>query len=74
MSAITVYLEDAIDQRLRQAAKSEGITVSRFVARLVAERTADTWPEDILALAGTWADEDDAAPVRRVADAPREIW
>lgn len=75
MSAVTIYLEPPVERRLRQAAKTAGMPVSRFVADLIRERTADAWPAEITDLAGTWNDVDDM-PIRRVADAdaPRATW
>ncbi|MCK6491179.1 MAG: CopG family transcriptional regulator [Planctomycetes bacterium] len=58
MSTIAVYLDDRLEQRLRQAAQQDGVSVSRWVARLVEERTAVAWPAEVVALAGAWADED----------------
>lgn len=73
MSALTIYLDGPTETRLRQAAKRTGEPVSRFIARLVVERTADGWPDDIMALAGSWSDADDR-PVQVGADSPRVAW
>jgi hypothetical protein len=57
MSQITIYLDDSLADRLRKAAERDGVSLSSWVAQVIADRTADSWPADILALSGTWADE-----------------
>jgi predicted transcriptional regulator len=57
MSQITIYLDDTLADRLRKAAERDGMSLSSWVAQVIADRTADTWPAEILALSGTWADE-----------------
>jgi hypothetical protein len=71
MSSLTIYLEDTLEARLRETAQREGVSVSKLVARYVAERTAASWPEPIVALAGSWPD---AERPRLPADAPRAAW
>ncbi len=61
MSQVTIYLDESLADRLRLAAERDGVSVSRWVAQVIADRTADTWPAEVLALAGTWAD---APPIR----------
>jgi hypothetical protein len=57
MSQITIDLDDILADRLRKAAQRDGMSLSSWVAQVIAERMSDTWPADILALSGTWADE-----------------
>ena len=69
MSSLTIYLDDALEERLRQAAKDEGLSVSKLVSKYVAEKTATTWPTEFLNLAGSWPEL--TRPVHG-ADLPRE--
>ena len=62
MANLTIYLDDKLEQRLRQAAQREQVSVSRLVAQLVASKVAASWPQEFLDLAGTWADEDIERP------------
>ena len=41
---------------MKQAARSEGLSQSQWIARLIRERTRTQWPEAVAALAGAWAD------------------
>jgi hypothetical protein len=73
MSQITLYLDDATQALVEQAARANGVSKSRWVADLIRTYAAHDWPQDCLALAGRFADfplrED--APAQQVADVPR---
>jgi hypothetical protein len=56
MAQITFYADDELAEAMKQAAAAEGVSVSKWIAALVRERTRDTWPEDVLKLAGAWPD------------------
>ena len=56
MSSLTIYLDDTLESRLRQAAKDEGMSVSKLVSKFIEEKTATSWPSEFLALAGSWPD------------------
>ncbi len=73
MSQITLYLDDATQALVEQAAKANGVSKSRWVADIIRTYAAHDWPQDCLALAGRFADfplRDDAA-LSQAADAPR---
>lgn len=73
MSQITLYLDDATQALVDQAALANGVSKSRWVADIIRKYAAHEWPQDCLALAGRFADfplrEDD--PSTRTADVPR---
>ena len=73
MSQITLYLDDATQALVEQAAKAHGVSKSRWVADIIRQHAAHEWPRDCLELAGRFADfplrEDSAAPLP--VDAPR---
>lgn len=56
MAQITLYIDDATQARLRAAALSRQVSQSQFVADLVRRATDATWPEEVLALAGSVPD------------------
>lgn len=56
MSQITLYLDDATQALVDQAAQANGVSKSRWVAELIRKYAAHEWPEDCLALAGRFAD------------------
>lgn len=73
MSQITLYLDDATQALVEQAAKAHGLSKSRWVADIIRKYAAHEWPQDCLALAGRFTDfplrEDVAQP--QPADMPR---
>ncbi|MBB3102750.1 CopG family transcriptional regulator [Azomonas macrocytogenes] len=73
MSQITLYLDDATQALVEQAAQANGMSKSRWVAEIIRKYAAQEWPKDCLELAGRFADfplrED--SPVTAPADVPR---
>jgi hypothetical protein len=65
MGQVTIYLDDETENRLKQAAKTRGVAVSRWISELVREKTATDWPEAVRELAGAWPDFPDADTLRR---------
>ena len=74
MSQITVYMDYATQARMKSAAQAAGLSVSRWLAELVQEKTATAWPAEVLAAAGSWQDLPDLAELRAsyVPDLARE--
>ncbi|PYQ39413.1 MAG: CopG family transcriptional regulator [Acidobacteria bacterium] len=56
MAQVTLYLDDETADRLKKAAKQAGLSRSRFLARLVREKTVTEWPQAVKDLAGAWPD------------------
>jgi hypothetical protein len=74
MSQITIYLEPELAEKMRRAAESEGLSQSRWIAKLVSDRLSSQWPESVRELAGAWPDFPEAEELRQSAgqDVPRE--
>ena len=74
MSQITVYMDFETQARMKSAAQAAGLSVSRWLAELVQEKTATAWPAEVLAAAGAWQDFPDLAELRagHVPDFARE--
>jgi hypothetical protein len=76
MAQITLYLDDATQALVDEAAKANGVSKSRWVADIIRTYAAHDWPQDCLALAGRFADfplKTDA-PCTQPADMPRLIY
>jgi predicted transcriptional regulator len=56
MSQITLYLDDATQALVDQAAQAHGLSKSRWVAELIRKHAAQEWPKACLELAGKFAD------------------
>lgn len=73
MSQITLYLDETTQALVDQAAKAHGVSKSRWVADIIRKYATHEWPQDCLALAGSFSD----FPLRtenidtQVVDVPR---
>ncbi|RMX00999.1 ribbon-helix-helix protein, CopG family [Allofranklinella schreckenbergeri] len=56
MSQITLYLDEATQALVEQAARANGMSKSRWVAELIRRHAGHEWPREVLALAGQFAD------------------
>lgn len=56
MSQITLYLDDATQALVEQAAAANGVSKSRWVSDIIRKYAAHEWPQDCLALAGRFTD------------------
>jgi hypothetical protein len=78
MGQVTIYLDDSVHEKMKTAAKASKISVSKWVAGIIKEKMATEWPEDVIALAGSWSDDDFPA-IEEIRsndgqDVPREAW
>jgi hypothetical protein len=73
MSQITLYLDDATQALVEQAAQAHGVSKSRWVADIIRKYAAHEWTADNLALAGRFPEfplrED--SPAITAPDTPR---
>ena len=65
MAQVTLYLDEKTAERVKTAAKQAGLSRSRWLARLVQERTATEWPQAVKELTGAWSDLEPADGLRR---------
>ena len=74
MPQVTIYLDAATEEQARSAAEAKGIPLSRWISGVIRERTADSWPQEVLDLAGAWPDFPSLEELRKHqgGDAPRE--
>jgi len=74
MAQLTLYLDQETVSKMRQAAESEGLSQSQWVARLIRARLETQWPQAVRDLAGAWPELPEADELRRGLgdDTPRE--
>lgn len=65
MGQVTIYLDDATEQKARAAARAAGVPLSRWVAERIERPAGDEWPEAVRQLAGAWADLPAAEHLRK---------
>ncbi|MES9855086.1 MAG: CopG family transcriptional regulator [Sedimenticola sp.] len=54
MGQVTIYLEEDIEQKMVDAAKSAHLSKSKWIARLIQDKVANEWPQSVVELAGSW--------------------
>lgn len=76
MAQVTLYIDEATQKRLREVAARRKVSQSQFVADLIRKATANEWPAEVLALAGSIPDFPTAEELRAGygPDAPRPEW
>jgi len=56
MGQVTIYLEENIEQKMVDAAKSAHLSKSKWIAKLIQDKVANEWPQSVVDLAGSWED------------------
>ncbi len=74
MGQVTIYLEEDIEQKMVEAAKSSHLSKSKWIAKLIHEKVANEWPQSVVELAGSWKDFPSIDEIRSIEgkDARRE--
>lgn len=57
MGQVTIYLDNETESKLKEAAKSSHLSVSKWVAGVIEEKITTKWPQDVVNLAGSWKDD-----------------
>ena len=65
MAQVTIYLDSETERKMQKIIKKCRISKSKWIAALIKEKTATTWPETIVDLAGAWADMPTAEEIRK---------
>ena len=64
MGQVTIYLESGVERKMNNMVKKSGISKSKWISNLIKEKTASSWPENIVELAGAWSDIPTAEEIR----------
>jgi len=75
MGQITIYLDSETESKMKKASKSSRLSVSKWVAGIIKEKTTTEWPQDIIKLAGCWKNDFPTIEEIRTGsgqDSPRE--
>ncbi|PID76472.1 MAG: CopG family transcriptional regulator [Deltaproteobacteria bacterium] len=57
MAQVTIYLDSKIEDKLKKAAKSSKLSVSKWVAKIIEEKVTTQWSPEVVDLAGSWQDD-----------------
>lgn len=70
MPQLYLYVSDEVAAEISRCAEAEGLSVSRFLARLVRERLPDDWPDGYFdRVVGGWV----GAPLERPPQGEIEV-
>lgn len=72
---MTIYLDEDTERKMKAAANAAGLSYSKWVAKVIYERTRNAWPEQVAGLAGAWrhdGGDDTAGGGSEGEDIPRE--
>jgi len=64
MSQLTLSLDQETENKLNLAAHRMGISPSQWIMRLIQEKIATQWPNEVSQLAGAWQDFPSAETLR----------
>ncbi|VAW85936.1 hypothetical protein MNBD_GAMMA18-1196 [hydrothermal vent metagenome] len=75
MGQVTIYLEENIEKKMIDAAKSSHLSKSKWIARLIQDKVANEWPQSVVELAGSWENFPTINDIRdnEGKDASREV-
>jgi hypothetical protein len=65
MGQVTIYLDEDTEDKARAAARSRGVSLSKWIAERVRHGALSSWPEHVRALAGAWSDLPSAEQLRK---------
>jgi predicted transcriptional regulator len=57
MGQVTIYLDNEIEKKIKDAAKASHVSVSKWIAGIIKEKISAEWTQDIVNLSGSWADD-----------------
>jgi len=68
MGQLTIYIDNDIEKKVNNMVKKSGMSKSKWVAELIREKTANSWPDSVIQLAGAWKDMPTAEDIRKNMD------
>ncbi|MEA3467672.1 MAG: CopG family transcriptional regulator [Thermodesulfobacteriota bacterium] len=57
MGQVTIYLESEIENKMKKAAKTSHLSVSKWIGKIIKDNISTEWPQDVVNLAGSWKDD-----------------
>jgi len=64
MGQVTIYLDAKTEKKARAAARSEGVSLSKWVVERIERSARSEWPAHFRALAGAWPDAPTVEQIR----------
>ena len=64
MGQVTIYLDDQIEIKMKSAAKSAELSISKWIAGVIEAKVVSEWPSSVVNLSGAWEDFPSVAEIR----------
>jgi hypothetical protein len=65
MGQVTIYLDEETERTARAGAESDGVSLSKWIARRIETDARAEWPVGVRELAGAWPDLPSVEQIRR---------
>ena len=73
MAQITIYIDNNLEERIKEIAKNTGQSISKYISNAIEQKLNNSWNEDIKNLSGSWNDFPSIEEIRTtVNDTKRE--
>jgi len=75
MSQVTIYMNESIEKKVKELAKSMNMSISKYITTLLEEKTNTAWSSEVQNLCGAWSDFPSLATLRKnesATDVPRQ--
>ena len=56
MAQITIYIDNNLEERIKEIAKNTGQSISKYISNAIVQKLNNSWNEDIKNLSGSWSD------------------
>jgi predicted DNA-binding protein (MmcQ/YjbR family) len=64
MGQVTIYLDNAIEQKMNVAAKSAHLSKSKWISKILSDKLEKSWPQSVIDSAHSWEDFPNLEQVR----------
>ena len=65
MGQVTIYLDNETESKLNAIIGDMNVSKSKWISDLIRSKTATSWPESVIKLAGAWKDLPLAEDIRK---------
>jgi metal-responsive CopG/Arc/MetJ family transcriptional regulator len=55
MAQITIYIDNNLEQKIKEIAKNTGQSISKYIANAIEQKLNTSWNDDIKSLSGSWS-------------------
>ncbi len=56
MAQVTIYMDNNLESQVKDMAKNAGVSISKYISKVLEQKVGTHWDKDIKNLAGSWND------------------